>query len=286
LGEVEGMRELYLRGVSVETVLANTACASEPVMRDFVLLPETLNGLLVQRLLETPDEPGLNRQLFSYLADKASEAVFRDLIDKAPGFLGRAGIASWRAAYDPKVRTYARAQSLNLLPVEFRDYMASTLENDLFDALDVSFLDNENILQLFSVSTLLGLIARIKGDLISRFEANIDTCQEEADLDIEPSDNFDDISSSVSELVTFLEDKDTEAHESAQYLLTAIDHAVEKVAERKDERQRERERDEWMWSELSDSVRPPRSDPTVVRSAQAIPSASPNPRSIFSDVDQ
>lgn len=285
LGEVEGMRELYLRGVSVETVLSNTACASE-VTRDFVLLPETLETLLVDRLLQTPDDTGLNRQLFSYLADKASETVFRNLIARAPAVLERVAHASWRSAYDPKVRAYARAQSLHLLSPKNRAYIAYDLENDLFGNLDMSILEHESILELLSVPTLIGLISRIKSDLIAKFEANIERCEEDADLDLAPSDNFDDVNSSVSDLASFLEDKDTEVYESAVALLTEIERATERIAEKKEERERERDLEQWNWEELSASVRATGSSTPVTRAVSTSPSPDPNPRSIFSDVDQ
>ncbi|MDN4984329.1 hypothetical protein QY049_13965 [Bradyrhizobium sp. WYCCWR 13022] len=287
LGETEGMRELYLRGVRVETVLSNTACASESVIGDFVLLPETLDGLLVERLLQTPDEAGLNRQFFSYLADKASDSVFRALFAKAPELFERNASSSYRSAYDPKVRAYARAHNLNILPPERRSVMADTLENDLFEYLDVSFLDEERILQLFSVSTLLNLVWRIKTDLIPKYEEAIDTCVDDADLDLEPSSNFDDLSSAVSDLERFLDDKDPEALERAQSLYGAIESGIEKVAERKDKRRRQRDSEDWMWEELSESSRPlSQSPPTTSRAEREISNASPTPRSIFSDVDQ
>jgi hypothetical protein len=165
--------------------------------------------------------------------------------------------------------------------------MANTLEYDLLDNLDVSFLDEEGILQLFSVSTLLNLVSRIKHELIPKYEEAIETCLEDADLDLEPSDNFDDLSSAVSDLERFLDDKDSEALESAQALHGSIERAIERVAERKDRRQRDREREDWMWQEMSESSRPPsRSTPITPSPAQTMSNVSPHPRSIFSDVDQ
>ncbi|WP_316173610.1 MULTISPECIES: hypothetical protein [unclassified Bradyrhizobium] len=287
LGETEGMRELYLRGVKVETVLSNTACVSEPVIGNFVLIPETLDGLLVERLLETPDEPGLNRQLFSFLADKASDSVLRALFAKAPGLFDRKAIASHRAGYDPKLRACARAHSLNILPPQARLTMAAVLEDDLFDEMDVSFLDDDRILELFSTSTLLGLVSRIKNELIPKYEEAIETCVEDADLDLEPSDNFEDLSSAVTDLQHFLDDKDSDALLSAQMLSNSIENGIERVAENKEKRQRERERDDWMWEELDESTRSrSQSQVTVPPAEDTRSNASPHPRSIFSDVDQ
>src|SRR4051794_22253169 len=165
--------------------------------------------------------------------------------------------------------------------------MAYTLENDLFEHLDVSFLDEERILQLFSVSTLLNLVSRIKTDLIPKYEEAIETCVDDADLDLEPSNNFDDLNSAVSDLERFLDDKDSEALERAQSLYGTIESGIEKVAERKDKRRRGRDSEDWMWEELSESSRPlSRSPPITSRAEREISNASPTPRSIFSDVDQ
>jgi hypothetical protein len=47
LGEAEGMRELYLRGVNVHNVVSDTVCSGRVTIRDAVVIPETLNSLLV-----------------------------------------------------------------------------------------------------------------------------------------------------------------------------------------------------------------------------------------------
>jgi hypothetical protein len=285
LGEAEGMRELYLRGVNVQTVVADTVCAGERVIRDAVVLPETLNGLLVQRLLELPDDgAGLNRALYGYLAYRASDPVFQMLVEQNPRLFARVSSISWRAGHDPKVQTFARAHEMGRLPSEYREPLADRLERELFDELDTSFLDDHRVLNLLSVSTLLNLVLRIKRELIEKFDDRIEQCVEEADLDLSPQDNFEDVTSAVNALVEFLQDKDDDVYAEAAVLLNRIERGMEKIAEKKEAAQREREREAWMWDELAAAGAGNRTP--VPQRATATFAPPSEPRSIFSDVDE
>ena len=207
LGHRPDLVELYVRGARVETLLPEVVCAKYGAIRDAIVVPESINDLLISRILETPDEPGLNTSLFAFLSDRASESVLREVIKEAPNLLGRETHDAWRIYSDVKIRLYARVHALGLLGEELRQRAVVRLEREIFEKLDGSFLDEDTILSLFPPTRLLIVSTRLCGELLDSLPERIREIIAEADLDIDPEDNFDDISSFVNTLVNvFVED--------------------------------------------------------------------------------
>ncbi|RUY50730.1 hypothetical protein EN965_36620, partial [Mesorhizobium sp. M7A.F.Ca.CA.001.05.1.1] len=95
LRDAEGMRELFIRGVGVETILSDVLCDGVERIPDAVIIPRSLNALLVDRLVETPDDGSrINRLLFHFLWERASDDVFRQVLQKDPAILSRIARAS------------------------------------------------------------------------------------------------------------------------------------------------------------------------------------------------
>jgi hypothetical protein len=284
LGEAVGMRELYLRGVRAETVLSEVVCDDAPAIPDAVLIPRALDDLLVERLSEVEDDDGrLNRLLFAFLSDRASDYVFRSVVQKSPHVFDRLAWRSVYAAYDPKVSCYARAYSMGVLPLDRRIAMAGRLESDLFDDLDTSILTDERILELFSPFTLLRLHARVRNDLIPRIQDRADEIKENPNMDISPEENFEDLESRFYSLKEFFADSDADATQALHETNAAIKMKMKEVAEIKDKAEKqkaENERLQWLWEEYTEYDR--------AGAMQAIvhsPLPTSQTRSMFSDVD-
>ena len=81
LGKTDGLTELYLRGTKSETIVAETVCAEVQHMQDAVVIPSSLDAILVERLAELPDSPGLtagcSRSLIAGLQKQRSRYSFR-----------------------------------------------------------------------------------------------------------------------------------------------------------------------------------------------------------------
>jgi hypothetical protein len=232
LGKRPDLVELYLRGTRIEALLSEVACSSSDKFRDAVVVTESVSDLLVSRLIETPDESGLNRSLFTFLCERASNAVLRAVVVRDPSLLSRYTGSLWSAGYDPKVLLHARAHSLGLLPALLRRETAEHLEACLFDHLDGTFLWDEDILSLIPPKHLLTLSARVKSQLLGRLPDRIRDINEEPDLDIEPSDNFDDIRSLLYRLDSAFSDDDQIQHHIAD-VEAEIEVSVGKIAEKK-----------------------------------------------------
>src|SRR5579862_8772079 len=202
------MRELYLRGVKPQTILTETICANMPEIQDAIIIDADLENLLVERLAEIPDDLGSNRLLFAFLDDRASNTVFRMIIEQYPKILGRQAYASPRLEFDPKVRTYARALRLGLLPDDLRASIGNRLEAAIFDDQDTSFLDDDGILALILPTRVLRLTQRIRDEMLDQIPSIAEQLATDADLNIKPEDNFDDLKWTVRTVASLLDNDD------------------------------------------------------------------------------
>jgi len=258
--------ELYIQGTRVEVLLAEAICDGAAKVQDAIVIPASSNQLLVARIIEMPDEPALNKTLFSFLATRATEAVLREVMAANPDIVRRRSEAYWRVYGDGRIMLFARLHKLRLLPEDLREEVAQDLENALLNNQDASVLDREEVLALFSPRQLLTLAMKIYENLVGDLPNRIDDLVGEADLTIEPSDNFSEIQYYVRCVDSFFFDVEMVSNAVAT-VESAISEGIARVASRKEI---EDESTDWVGEDIAPRV--------VVAPA--------NGRSIFSDVDQ
>lgn len=256
--------ELYVRGTKIETLLADAVCEGAKPVLDAIVIPVSVSELLVSRLIETPDEPNINRTLFDFLCERASESVLRSVITLDKKLLYRQAATYWRMAWDPSVRLFARAHALGLLPGEKREDIAKKLEDAALHDLDGSFLANDAILALFQPTRLLAMSAALLGEVLDKLPDGVSSIEEDADLDVEPEDNFSDVCSFVNVLKGVFRDSD-DVWERASQVEAEIADAVQRVARRKSDAEVEWGGEDVMPSKITVAARG---------------------RSVFSDVDE
>ncbi|RVA71976.1 hypothetical protein EN914_30475, partial [Mesorhizobium sp. M7A.F.Ca.CA.001.08.2.1] len=252
LRDAEGMRELFIRGVGVETILSDVLCDGVERIPDAVIIPRSLNALLVDRLVETPDDGSrINRLLFHFLWERASDDVFRQVLQKDPAILSRIARASREIAYDPKINVYSRAASFGILPAELRIEMGGRIERDLIHESDASFLDREDILALLSPLALVKLSKRIKAEVIPALMTKIENTGDNPDSELTPQENFEDIEVTLNYLANFYSDE-IEGFPEINEMTKLISSNVDALVRKKEEEERERDEDDWRWREMSD----------------------------------
>jgi hypothetical protein len=142
----EGMGELYLRGTKSESIVTEAVCIGAIQIPDAVIIPATLDDLLVERLAELPDQHHTNRALFWFLYTRASDAMFRKFFERHPGTFERNAGASYNFTYDPAVLMQARAHALGLLPSKFRYQAATKVEHAIIDDANAELVKHESVL--------------------------------------------------------------------------------------------------------------------------------------------
>lgn len=256
--------ELYVQGAKVETLLSETVCEGAAPILDAVVIPTSASGHLVRRLLAAPDVPDLNRSLFEFLSARASDSVISAVLDEDTNLLHREARRHWKIWADQRIRFLARVHKLHRLPDDVRADAAKKLEYAATEDLDISFLDEDDLLGLFQPKQLLGLAPRLVGMLGEVIPNRIAELAEQADPDQDIPDQFDQVRSFVDQLQEHLA-SDESTLSALQSLNDEIDEAIADVSKRKAP-----DEDYGSWPDVS---------PAKV-------AAAPKGRSTFSDVDE
>jgi len=255
--------ELYVQGAKLETLLAEAVCEGAASIRDAVVIPPSASEHLVSRLITAPDAPDMNRSLFEFLASRASDAVVLACLEANSGLIRREARHYWRIGSDGRLRFLARVHRLHRLPEEIRLEVARELERIALQDLDASFLDNNDILGLLQPTQLLRLGVQLVETLNRVVPDRISEIAEEADLDFDVPDQFDQVRSFVEQLQEAFS-SDEAVQDRLQSLRVDIGDAIAEVSKKQNP-----DKDIGSWSNIS---------PAKV-------AAAPKGRSIFSDID-
>ena len=255
--------ELYVQGAKLETLLAEAVCEGAASIRDAVVIPPSASEHLVGRLMRAPDAPDMNRSLFEFLASRASDAVLLADLEADSGLIRREARHYWRIGSDRRLGFLARVHRLHRLPEEIRLEVAYELERIALRDLDASFLSSDDILALLQPTQILRLGVQLVAALTSVVPDRISEIAENADLDSDVPDQFDQVRSFVEQLHDAFSGDDA-VQNTLQSLRVEIEDAIAEVSKKKTP-----DEDDGFWSDIS---------PAKV-------AAAPKGRSIFSDVD-
>ncbi|MGE8065635.1 restriction endonuclease [Pseudomonas sp. NPDC089569] len=205
----------YLKGAKTGTILTEAVCDGAPSVKDAVLIRTAHFETLAERLLEIPNEPNENENLFSFLSRRAPLPFLKRLIELEPELLrrrGRSGLwhkIAWRAEY----RTFAQAHSMLLLPEDVRSRSCVDLERAALKDWDISFFPSEEILSLFRPHELITLTVKILDILNNHISQEITDIEEDVDLDFDIEDQFLKVTSFIKNAeVLAINDEDLKQH--------------------------------------------------------------------------
>lgn len=258
--------DLYVKGTKIENLLSEGICEGVPLVRDAVVIPNSSFDALISRLLEIPDVRDMNEKLFQFVNRRVPQSVLKSFLELSPEILARRGTANYWGgiARRSDIVLHATAHSFLLLDEDIRVDTCEILENAAINNFDVSFLDNEEILELFRPSELIKLTVRLLSLLQDEIPARIEELAENADPDSDIDDQFYDEVSFVRQM-QLLTENEQHIQEFIQKLDVEIDEAKQKISERKSDDETEN-----FW----------RSVPATTVATTAIN------RSIFSDIDE
>ena len=231
LGRRIDLVELYLRGVRVETILSDVVCEKAKIIRDSVIVPESLNDLLVERLLETEDEPNINRLLFAFLNSRAPESILRAYLDQDPSVLYRNSAYTWYLSTDDKIQLIARAHKFRLVPPELIEKTAKYIEQKIIKDLDCSILDNDDVLGIIPATRYFLLVVKLRVEIQDAISNRIESIVEEADLEVEPEENFYEVDRFLSDMEDIMSEDD-DILEKISELQDELEQAISEVKDK------------------------------------------------------
>lgn len=276
LRERPHMMAALLRGATVETIIGNFVCEGMPTIRNAPVIPATLDDVLVKRLGRVPDETSVNTSLFRFLADRASDQVFRGILFTDRSILAREGWSSYKASSDAKISAHARALRLGLLDEYLRLQTADRLEAKATEDFDLSFFEDENILRIIPPARLVALGIRVRVNTLPAAPNSISAIADEADLDGDPESHFEEFSKSL-DIMEAMFDLDESTAELIASARDSIASAIEDISEKKQAKDEEDHTEEWSY--MSSAVGRPSTPAAIAGSAHF------GKRSVFDDVD-
>jgi hypothetical protein len=201
---------LYVRGTRLENLLSEAICEGAPSVRDAVVVPATSFDSVIGRLIDTPDASGLNEKLFLFLVDRCPESVTKKVLEFDPSILTRRGEThSWqRIRRNNSVRLRGLAHRLGILESSLRSATSDELEDAALRNFDLSFLRQENLLELFEPLDLMRLTGKLIGLLNDAVRDRISELAESADPDSDLDDHFDPISDFLRDIEELTIDND------------------------------------------------------------------------------
>ena len=259
--------ELYVQGVKIETLLIETVCEGAQPIPDAVVIPYSVTQHLIQRLIKAPDESDINRSLFEFLSVRVSDSVVLGVLDANPSILRREARYFWKISSDQRIQFLARVHKLHRLPDDVREEVEYELMSSAISKykLDVSFLDEDDVLALIRPIQLLSLgiqLVNVVNDVISE---RIEEIAEDADPDEDVDDQFEKVKFFVDKLSMSNWIDDT-LENQLRSLDSEITEAITEVSKRK-----KPDEDEGSWLDVSPAK---------------VAAATPKGRSTFSDVDE
>jgi hypothetical protein len=267
------MMAALIRGAPIDTILGSFTCEGSPLIRDALVIPDTLDDALVARLGRTPDESHRNWMLFQFLSYRASEVVFSKVVRQHPDLLRR---SCWRTdpvRNDPQLATYGRANRLGLLRDDLRLEAADRLESAAHNALDASFFEQEDMLGILSPLRLVGMGMGLRTTVLPSLGDRIEEIAADADLDEEPESHFEKLLDVLDRIEAIGVDADAAA--LIDEARDQVRHSVEAIEERK----RERDKEDESATDWTHIVTQKKEEASVALAPTAT-------RSIFDDIDK
>lgn len=266
------MMAALIRGATIGTILGSVTCEGSVVIRNALVVPTLLDDALVERLGHTPNELQLNWQLYNFLAHRASDAVFLKTVLQYPELVERFCWQTDVIGDSPQLACRARAHRLGLLPDDLREDGALRLEAAVLNDLDVSFFDDDEMLQLLPPVRLINLGLALRAKVLPALSEKIDDITADADVDEDPEGHF----TKLINVLDYVADSGVADGEA----VTLIDQAREQVrrsVEILEERKRERDNDDDAidWSQFVSQKKEQVASPPDVST-----------RSVFDDVDR
>ncbi|MDG0063282.1 hypothetical protein MMB92_04885 [Burkholderia sp. IO2] len=199
---------LYVRGTRLENLLSEAVCEGAPGVRDAVVVPATSFDNLIGRLADAPDAAGLNEKLFLFLVGRCPESVANKVLELDPSILRRRGDErSWhKVEWNNRIRLHGLAHRLGVLEDSVRLATSDELQEAALRNLDLSFLQDDDLLRLIPPLELMRLTGKLLGLLDENIGDRISNLADSADPDSDLDDHFDPVSSFLRDIEDLIPD--------------------------------------------------------------------------------
>lgn len=185
--------EIYLRGAKPESIAYEVVCASIEIRGASVVVPDSLHGLLAERIANLP-----SHTLSSFISYRSNYAFAARLIDLRPDIWKRLDSFSRPLDEDTDVDLLTTLNGLGLLSEDRRLKFVEEVRAAAVEDADDSFLDDEGIANTLTTSERDSILADVETEVLGKLSDHVDRLRETWDRDYEPNNYFDTLRESVN----------------------------------------------------------------------------------------
>lgn len=262
VGARSEMVEIYLRGAKPETIVTEVVCGDVATQGAAVSVPLSLAKILAVRLSELPDDPLENDSLYTFLLNEIDSTSLETILIAKPELVERKTYVWATLMRNTKLRVQARAYVLGRLPEVLRLEATSRLKDALMEG-DGAFLDDIELMNLFTPSEAGALLDDVEQTLVPKLSAIVQEIEDRTNSDEDPSSVYQDLNITLDVLSARYE-----GNEKISSVIYEVRDEIESAINRLEENRSDPDSDDW-----NDDAVP------------ASPSSASG-RSIFEDIDE
>jgi hypothetical protein len=212
--------EFYLRGAKPEDIVGEVVCAGIKLRGAPVVVPKTLNKLLVERIAALT-----GYELSNFIKYRTNREVAGMLLAARPDLRKRLDYFSSPIRDDVDVDFFLALRRLRLLKEEERLVFVEAIRSAAVENADSSFLDVDEIREVLTDEELEGILAEVKGSWFRDIPKFVDSLRSQWDREYSPYDYFDEFRRSVKHFSEALLDPSAQVKIHRQ-LETSLQQAI------------------------------------------------------------
>ncbi|MFG1480931.1 hypothetical protein V5F53_20065 [Xanthobacter sp. V4C-4] len=187
--------EVYLRGAKAETILDEVVCAGESIQGASLVVPGSLNTLLVERIQNV--HIAYLRTFMSYRSSKAVNAL---LINQRPDVLSGFNHFSAPITDDADSSLLSKLYRQGLLLEEHRLNFVASVMNNLINEGDASFLEDHYLERVLRSDEMDEVRRLAREKVLPRLDNYVDRLRSSWDPEYPPDELFNRLEESVMRL--------------------------------------------------------------------------------------
>jgi hypothetical protein len=247
--------DIYLRGANPTSIVREVVCAGCPVPGASVVVPDTLHGLLADRLSSLDD-----LAVRTFLSYRANPAFSKLMLGRRPALIEDLYFMH-PLREDSDADLIATLHEQGLLPEPVRAGFVEAVREGAVTRADASFLDDPRLGAVLTKDETRAILHQVAKQVLRRLPAHVERLRSAWDKMVPPEDHFEEFARSAKLFADALAWK-------ADYR-PALRHAEKSIA--------------FALAEMSESYEPPSS--TAAPTAASTPSSA-NLTNLFRDVDE
>jgi hypothetical protein len=194
--------EVYLRGARAESIIHEVVCAGTQVYGSAVVVPDSLHGLLAERLAGL-----MGYDLVAFLSYRSNRSFSALMLERRPDLWTRLNSFATPMKDDTDASLVATLHAQGLLPESVRQNFVRQVRSAAINEADASFLDDLDLGEVLTDEEKASVLADVEDHVLQRPDRYVDSLRDGWSKDYPPEDHFDSLRKSIGLFVEALSDR-------------------------------------------------------------------------------